>query len=286
MAKQYNLARMTTATTGTDTITLGSAVAGFLSFSSAGVSNGETITYSIKDGSNSEIGRGVYTASGTTLTRTVLRSTNSNNAISLSGTAEVAITVAAEDIIEPPSSSTDNAAVRYDGTSGRIAQNSALIIADTTGALSRSGGGGIPVQGTNTNDSASSGDVGEFVSSTVAAGSAVSLTTLTTANITSISLTAGDWDVSGQVVFTYSSATPTSIIANINTTSATLGSVEPASPYSSLSLTFSAGTTQFQGLPTGRLSLSTTTTVYLLAYSGFSGGTSAAYGWITARRAR
>jgi len=96
--KLYSLARMTTATSGTGTITLGSAVAGFLSFASAGISDGETITYAIKDGNNSEIGRGVYTASGTTLTRTVLKSTNSNNAISLSGSAEVFITTAAEDI--------------------------------------------------------------------------------------------------------------------------------------------------------------------------------------------
>lgn len=102
MAKLYNLARMSTATTGTGTITLGSAVSGYLSFSSAGISDGDTITYAIKDSTNSEIGRGVYTASGTTLTRTVLKSTNSNSAISLSGSAEVFITAAAEDITDLP----------------------------------------------------------------------------------------------------------------------------------------------------------------------------------------
>lgn len=101
MAKLYNLARMTTATTGTGTITLGSAATGFLSFADAGVANGETITYAIEDGTNREVGRGVYTSSGTTLTRTVLKSTNSNSAINLSGTAQVFITVAAEDVIEP-----------------------------------------------------------------------------------------------------------------------------------------------------------------------------------------
>jgi hypothetical protein len=92
MAKLYNLARMTTATTGTGTITLGSAVSGYLSFAGAGVANGETVTYAIKDGASSEIGEGVYTASGTTLTRTVIKSTNSDSAINLSGAAEVFIT--------------------------------------------------------------------------------------------------------------------------------------------------------------------------------------------------
>jgi len=92
MAKLYNLARVNTATTGTGTITLGTAVAGYLTFALAGVVDGDSVYYAVKDGSNSEIGIGTYTASGTTLTRTVINSTNSNSAISLSGTAEVFIT--------------------------------------------------------------------------------------------------------------------------------------------------------------------------------------------------
>jgi hypothetical protein len=91
IAKLYNLARVSTATTGTGTITLGAAVSGYLTFALAGVSDGDVVDYAIKDGANSEIGTGTYTASGTTLTRTVLKSTNSNNAISLSGSAEVFI---------------------------------------------------------------------------------------------------------------------------------------------------------------------------------------------------
>lgn len=88
---------MTTATTGTGTLTLGSTITGFLSFATAGVSNGETVTYAIEDGDNREIGRGVYTSSGTTLTRSVLKSTNAGSAINLSGNAQVFITAAAED---------------------------------------------------------------------------------------------------------------------------------------------------------------------------------------------
>lgn len=98
MAKLYNLARMTTATTGTGTITLESAVSGYLAFDRAGVANGDTISYGIRDGAHSEIGTGVYSSSGTTLTRKVTKSTNVNAAINLSGTAEIFITPRAEDL--------------------------------------------------------------------------------------------------------------------------------------------------------------------------------------------
>ena len=99
MVKLVNRAKMTTATTGTGTITLGSAVDGFQTFAAAGVSNGETVRYCIEDGtSNFELGSGVFTASGTTLTRVVSESSNSNNAINLSGDAIVFITAIAADI--------------------------------------------------------------------------------------------------------------------------------------------------------------------------------------------
>lgn len=97
--KLYSLARMTTATTGTGTITLGSAVSGFLTFAGAGVADAEVVTYAIKDGVNSEIGTGTYTSSGTTLTRTVVKSTNSDTAINLSGSAEVFITPSHKDFV-------------------------------------------------------------------------------------------------------------------------------------------------------------------------------------------
>jgi microcystin-dependent protein len=97
MPKLYNLARMTTATTGTGTVTLAAAVAGYLSFADAGALNGEELYYAIKDGSNSEIGRGTYGSTGPTLTRdTVYRSTNAGAKIGLSGTAEVFVTPPAE----------------------------------------------------------------------------------------------------------------------------------------------------------------------------------------------
>lgn len=89
---------MTTATTGTGTITLVSAVSGYLTFALAGAADGEVVAYAINDGVNSEHGTGTLGSTATTLTRTVTNSTNSNAAISLSGSAQVFISPRAADI--------------------------------------------------------------------------------------------------------------------------------------------------------------------------------------------
>jgi hypothetical protein len=100
VGKLYNLARMTTATTGTGNITLAAAVSGYLTFDLAGVQSGDVVSYGIKDGANSEVGTAPYTTSGTLLgPRTVTKSTNANAAINLSGLAEVFITPRKEDLI-------------------------------------------------------------------------------------------------------------------------------------------------------------------------------------------
>lgn len=101
MVTLVNRAKVATATTGTGTITLGSAVDGYQTFADAGVTDGDVVRYVIEDGSNWEIGTGTYTASGTTLSRTVSESSNSDNAISLSGTATIFLTAAAADILRP-----------------------------------------------------------------------------------------------------------------------------------------------------------------------------------------
>ena len=96
MVKLVNRAKMTTATTGTGTITLGSAFDGYQSFAAAGVASGDTVRYVIEDGANWEIGTGTF--NGTTLTRTVIESSNADAAISLSGQAVVFVSMGAADI--------------------------------------------------------------------------------------------------------------------------------------------------------------------------------------------
>lgn len=98
MAKLVNRAKMTTATTGTGTLTLGSAVDGYQTFADAGVSDADVVSYVIEDGTAWEIGTGTYTASGTTLSRTVAESSNADAALNLSGDAVVFVTARAEDL--------------------------------------------------------------------------------------------------------------------------------------------------------------------------------------------
>ena len=99
MAKLFNRAKMTTATTGTGTVTLGTAVSPYQSFADAGVADADVISYLIEEGITWELGRGTYGTAGTTLTRgTVLESTNSDAALDLGGAATVAIVPLAEDL--------------------------------------------------------------------------------------------------------------------------------------------------------------------------------------------
>ena len=93
-----NRAKMSTSTTGTGTITLGSAEAGYQTFAAAGITNGQTVRYVVEDGSSFEIGSGTYTSSGTTLTRSVTESSNSDNAIVLSGGAKVFLSATVADL--------------------------------------------------------------------------------------------------------------------------------------------------------------------------------------------
>ena len=134
---------------------------------------------------------------------------------------------------------------------------------------------------------AAAGNIGEYIESDVLIGSAVALTNLAVTNITSISLTPGDWDVWGVIATVQAGGpTTTALVGTINTTSATL----PTDLANKGATTFWRGsTTSTLILPVGtrRYSLTSTTTVYLIINPFFTGGTSlSGYGTICARRVR
>lgn len=149
-----------------------------------------------------------------------------------------------------------------------------------------SGSTGVAMQGTTTNNSAAAGNVGEYVSN-LAAPSAVSLTSGAANNVTSISLTAGDWDVSGIVTIQPAGGTTMSQVwTYISITSATLGADALANGATLHTIPFTTGNLQQLATGTVRISLASTATVYLQAYPAFSGGTATGGGGIRARRAR
>lgn len=159
----------------------------------------------------------------------------------------------------------------------------ANFAASQTGQLQRTGG--LSVQGTNTNDSASAGYVGEYVATDVT--SPVSLTTATPANLTTgFSLTAGDWDVTLLLKFNPNGSTTVSDIkASLSTTSATqdtthgrqsLITFNTATPFNAFTM----------AVPCARFSLSGTTTVYPVITAGFAVSTLTVEGIVHARRVR
>ena len=151
-----NLARMTVASSGTGTITLGNAVQGFLTFTQsltqAGLvvtTSGYQVSYAINDTTNSEIGTGTYFSSNLTLVRTPHASTNGGAAIDMSNAAQVFITPQQSDLWPVPTTG---------GGSGTTTQQSSdrVLITTTSGvfgttsllAFTSSAGGGLSIGST------------------------------------------------------------------------------------------------------------------------------------------
>lgn len=142
------------------------------------------------------------------------------------------------------------------------------------------------IVGTTTNDSAQAGSVGEYISSTVLIGSAISTTSATPVDITTISLTAGDWDVYGVVITAPAGSTTTTFIKTwFGTSSATPPTAPAGGGYSFMGCNGTAGVANTLGA-SQRISVASTTTIYLSTSVNFGASTLTSYGFIGARRAR
>jgi hypothetical protein len=136
---------------------------------------------------------------------------------------------------------------------------------------------------TNGSD-AGAGQVGEWLSSVVATPAGIGNNVLT--NLTSLSLTAGDWDVRGEVWFQLGSGPTGSCQAGISTQANQLPGAPGTGSRTTQTFTYTANSPQVLPLATCRMSLNAAVTVWLVAACGFSSGTASAYGRMDARRVR
>lgn len=180
------------------------------------------------------------------------------------------------------------------GTGNVVRQTSPTLITPLLGNATASSLTFAPttsgIVGTTTNNNAAAGIVGEYISSIIGIGAAVPLVNNVSKTVTSISLTAGDWDVWAELWPNGGAGATLGIFSgSINNVNNTLsGSPADATCRIQDIGQFVVGVT---GLPivelgVARISINGPTTIYLVAYSIFSGGTMGAYGKICARRVR
>lgn len=166
------------------------------------------------------------------------------------------------------------------GANGNITIGNTNATAVTIGSLT----GPVSIFGDRSAGNAAAGQVGEIISSLVAVGSPVALTTATAANVTTLSLTAGDWDVEGNINLSATTATITASQGGISIVSATVPT-DGSEVYSGV-VTTALSEINSIVLPRHRVVVSSTTTTYMVVKLTFSAGSVGAFGSFTARRVR
>lgn len=153
----------------------------------------------------------------------------------------------------------------------------------------KTGGTVFGIIGSTTNDAAVAGNVGEEINSNISTYTNFT-TTATYQNITSITLTAGDWDISAFYTYSSNSATITAASNAIFTISTTTASAAGTTEGLSIAYVPQAallGTSKFSDvIGPYRVSLTGSTTYYLNAQAAFTVGNPQYVGEIRARRIR
>jgi hypothetical protein len=142
------------------------------------------------------------------------------------------------------------------------------------------------ITGSNTNDSAAAGVIGETITATLAHSVATALVANTAKNILSISLSAGDWDVRGNINF--NANMPANGASQSTAAISTTSLAQTDNGFLAYGILANPGGTTIPmgaavGLPPRRISLLTTTTIYLVGNSSVAG---TGDGYIEARRMR
>jgi hypothetical protein len=128
--------------------------------------------------------------------------------------------------------------------------------------------------------------IGGFSDVQVAQANAVALTTNVSANVASITLPPGDWNISGVAAFIPAATTSITMLSGgSSTTSATLDTSLAATAAQNIAAVVPTAIPQYIPLPVRRLVLTQTTTVYLVARATFTVSTLGAFGVMWARRA-
>jgi hypothetical protein len=162
----------------------------------------------------------------------------------------------------------------------------ATITTSSINGVTLGGVGQYP--GEPSNGTATAGNIGEEIVSNILSASAVSLVSGTPANVATITLTAGDWDIEAQPCFGGGATTQVGgLRASISTTTATENAASPnfcGGSYGSIT----AFSTFDVGLSIGRIRVSLTGSqqYWLVVNATFSVSTCKAYGKIRARRVR
>ena len=183
-------------------------------------------------------------------------------------------------------------------TPGSICNSSTGIFFSTSSGFCPGQGGSIIVSsisfsptvsgivGTTAGDNANPGVVGEYISQAVLQASSLTLSSGLPKSISSITLTAGDWDIEGHCDFNLPSGSATVLICSISSLLNALAIAPNNGGYAQIQGVTITGSAN-EGISTGRqrLNLTSASTIYFTAEM-VSTASPTAWGFIGARRMR
>jgi len=229
----------------------------------------ETGTGSLVFANSPSLTTPVIGSSGATLS-----GTSGNTILKASATASGTLTIPAATDTLIGKATTDTLTNKTFDTSGT--GNSFLI---NSVAVSR---GQYPA--VNTNTAATSGNIGEVITASVNYNPGTSVTSATPLNITSISVPAGEWLITGMIYIFPASSTNVALWQSSISSTSGVNDTSPGRFSQWLNMGVPGNNILSQAMPCTKYSLSTTTTIYLVTQVNFSVSTLTAGGSLTAWR--